>query len=254
MLPLRVAVAAGTTESRLVVVALLERGFEVLASQGTDLSMDWPDHPALRLRRGAMDQGEWTAWLEREAPCAVVDAAHPFATALRAILRGVCAASGLDLLRLERAPVALPADAVRVASPDDLVARFFAPGRRILLATGSKTLPFYHAEALERGVSLRARLCPGSVADAALECGFPKERVIWGRGRILSSVWEALLREQGIQVLATKESGVEGGMPEKIEACRNAGAVLAVLTRPDPLEGAFVSVDELVDELERRFL
>jgi precorrin-6x reductase len=122
----------------------------------------------------------------------------------------------------------------------------------MFLTTGSRTLPLFHREALARGTEVFARLCPGSVADSALECGFPRDRVVWGRGRIPIKAWRRILRDLDVDSLATKESGEEGGLPEKIEACALEGVDLHVLVRPPPPPGALSKVEEVVARLQAR--
>ena len=247
----RAVVAAGTTESRRVAAGLLERGWAVLASQGTSVPMDWPDHPALSLRAGALGQDGWERLIAEHAPLCVVDAAHPFATILRRDLAGACLRTGVPCFRMERPPVAVPEWATQVEDAADLADRAFAPDRRILLTTGSKTLSVLHRAATGRGAHLWARLLPGPVSEAALEeSGFPRGRVLWGRGRIPCAQWRALLADLRIDALATKESGEEGGLPEKAEACLAESADLYVVRRPPVAQGAFGSVDALLDAVE----
>jgi len=244
-------VAAGTTESVAVVEALLDRGFHVLASQGTDIAQPWTAHPRLEVRAGALDDDGWETLLRDRNPRVVVDAAHPFAMDLRASLRRACHTTGVPRLRLERAPTAVPEGCLRVDDPQGVVDACFQPGAVVVLATGSRTLPFLHRTALERNVELHARLCPGPVAELALECGFPRRRVIWGRGALDAPSWIRILLDREADTLVTKESGAEGGVPAKIEAAAACRVRLVVVDRPLPEAGVHRDPVALVRELER---
>lgn len=248
-----VVVAAGTTESRRLVALLLERGYRVLASQGTDLAMDWPVHPRLRVRAGALDAFGWASLLREERAAAAVDASHPFAVALRAELERACTVAKVPLLRLERKCVEPPPGSRVFPDAQALGEAVLLPGERVLLTTGSRTLALYHRLALDRGCELRARLCPGSVAEQALaESGFPPEHVVWGRGRLTVDDWRGLLRSIGATTLATKESGEEGGVLEKFEACRLEGVRMAIVRRPIVAEGAHGDPESLASVLAVR--
>lgn len=247
-----VVLAAGTTESVALARELLELGWSVLASQATDIVQPWPDHPRLRVRTGPLDLQGWSSLLRSHAPVALVDAAHPFAEELRSTLREACRGAGVARFRLERPSTPLPPACLAVSSPADVVAACFGQGKVVVLATGSRLLPFFHDAAQEHGVELHARLCPGEIAEHALECGFPRDRVIWGRGVLDAPAWVRILVERWADALVTKESGSEGGVPAKIAAAAACRIPLVVLERPLPEPGGHRDVEAVVAALEKQ--
>ncbi|MBR4759307.1 MAG: precorrin-6y C5,15-methyltransferase (decarboxylating) subunit CbiE, partial [Lachnospiraceae bacterium] len=67
------------------------------------------------------------------------------------------------------------------------------------------------------------------------------DHIIAMHGPFTKELNEAVMEQYEIRHLITKDGGVSGGFPEKIEAARNAGVSVHVITRPAVEEGVSVS-------------
>ncbi|MEG1849243.1 MAG: precorrin-6A/cobalt-precorrin-6A reductase, partial [Oscillospiraceae bacterium] len=122
---------------------------------------------------------------------------------------------------------------------------------RVLLTTGSKELEAFTAvEGFAERLFVRVLPLPGVVEKCAA-LGFPASRIIAMQGPFTEEFNRALLRQLGIELLVTKDTGDEGGFSQKLEAARACCARVLVIRRPDEPEGA-LAPDALWRLLEDR--
>ncbi|MBM3890935.1 MAG: precorrin-6A/cobalt-precorrin-6A reductase, partial [Verrucomicrobia bacterium] len=141
---------------------------------------------------------------------------------------------------------------VRVAADHAEAARVACKaGKPILLTIGSKNVRPYAEAARRAGVTLVARvLSHGDSIRACRDAGIADERIITGRGPFSVEENRRLMRQFGIGVLVTKDSGETGGVLEKLEAARLEGCRVIVVGRPpQPAGNAFDSITGLVSAL-----
>ena len=98
-----VFVFAGTTEGRLVIQRLLERGgLHVTAFTATGYGSALLSGMACEIRAGRLGPAEMQREIADARPHFVVDATHPFAVLVSENIRAACAATGTRYLRLKR--------------------------------------------------------------------------------------------------------------------------------------------------------
>ncbi|NLI13018.1 precorrin-6A reductase [Pelotomaculum propionicicum] len=169
----------------------------------------------------------------------VVDAAHPFAVALRNELSAAAAEAGIRLVRLERPTNSYGAeqDITFFDSLTDLGAWAAQQNfGRILVATGIKGLGVLAGFLdLQR---LYVRILPAEESlAAALRLGLKPSHIIAMEGPFSRQLNEAIIRDLRIDLLITKDSGEAGGYTAKLEAALACGCRVAVLKRPEPARG-----------------
>ena len=176
-------------------------------------------------------------WLGDNDIGAVVDATHPFAATMTAHAAQVCAELGLPHLVLSR-PAWDPAGAVRVAS-DAEAAHVVADQHysRVFLTTGRSGVgPFTSSHAW---FLIRVVTPPDATV---LPCN---HKVLLSRGPYGYADECALLRDNRIDVLVTKNSG--GELTEaKLKAAADLGIAVVMIDRPPLPTG--VTVVGAVDE------
>lgn len=240
----------GTSDSVALAKALADAGHDVVASQATEALLDYP--AGVAVRRGRLDQDGFRELVRAEGIGVILDAAHPFATALHGTVREVALACGLPLLRLERKANPLPDWVHPVDDPQAAAALAFELGDTVLVTTGSRTLATYADRAREVGGTLWARMLPCEESrEVARRCGLPEERIAWGRGPFRMEDTLGLLRRSGARVLVAKDSGEAGGLGERLEAARAHGAEVVAIRRPERAEEAVESVEAMLAGLER---
>lgn len=190
--------------------------------------------PGIRVHTGRLDAGQMTEVMG--AGALVVDATHPYASAVTENIRKACAQAGAEYLRLLRPRT--EAEGV-VTVPDTAAAVAWLAGHagKALLTTGSKELDAYAAvpDYKER---LYPRVLPtAGVLQKCEALGFPGAHVIAMQGPFSHALNAALLQQTGATILVTKDTGVSGGFAEKLSAAREMGATVLMIARPTAEEG-----------------
>ena len=76
-----------------------------------------------------------------------------------------------------------------------------------------------------------------SVISACAELGVEGKHLIGMQGPFSTEINEAMLRQYQCSYLVTKDTGLAGGFPEKMEACRRLGVIPVIIGRPLKEEG-----------------
>ncbi|WP_371520913.1 cobalt-precorrin-6A reductase [Kitasatospora sp. NBC_01300] len=231
-----VLVLGGTTEGRALASALVELpSLRVTSSLAGRVAQ--PRLPAGEVRIGGFGGPEGLAdWLRGERVDAVVDATHPFAAGMSRNAALAAAATGVPLLVLRRpgfAPVAgdrwLPVPSLAAAA--ELLPR---RGERVFLTTGRQGIAaFAHLD----GVHFLARSVDPPEPPLP-----PSFEVLLDRGPFTLDGERALLRERGIDLVVTKDSGGAATAP-KLTAARELRLPVVIVQRPPVPDGVPVAPD-----------
>ncbi len=276
----------GTSETAPLAAGMVKAGFAVLVSTATDVPLELDDHPQLRRRSGSLDAQGLEALIRDNAISVLVDATHPYATAIRILAATTASRLSIPYLTFVRPGMTygettpavssgttlngnseitsepLPGSTSRIlsemdgiifAADHDEAARLAcASGRPVLLTTGSRNLRPYAEEAKRTGTPLIVRVLshPDSLA-ACRAAGIPTEMVVAAKGPF--SVEENIntIRKFGVAILVTKDSGAAGGVPAKIAAAKLEKCRVIVVERPLRGDGLkFQSPEKLIKYLE----
>jgi precorrin-6A/cobalt-precorrin-6A reductase len=166
------------------------------------------------------------AYLEAERIGALVDATHPFASRMSANAVAACRATDTPLVVFSRPPWSRePGDRwVEVATMDDAVNALEARPRTVFLTQGRLQLAAF-AQAPQHQYIVRAIDRPWGI-DALPHC-----KLILARGPFSLADELALMRNEGVQTLVTKNSGGRATYP-KIEAARALKIEVVIVRRP----------------------
>ena len=234
---MRVLILGGTSEARELAAELVAADVDVVSSlAGRVRQPRLPDGP---VRVGGFGgAGGLAAFLRAERITAVIDATHPFAGTITASAAQAAAQAGVPLLVLRRPEW-------EAAPSWDLVADIGAaaaavrdwPGESVFLTTGRRDLDVFAADHRHRFL-VRAVDPP----DGAVP---PRMTLVLDRGPYTLEGELALMREHGVGLLVTKNSG--GPMTAaKLEAARDLGVQVLMVRRP-PLPEGTVAVTTVAD-------
>ena len=164
-----------------------------------------------------------------------VDATHPYASHITDSVRIACEKAGVRYLRLQR-EASSAEQAISVKDAEAAVAYLKYTDGNILLTTGAKELPLFC------GLD-RTRLFPRILPTAenlklCEEWGIPRKNVIAMQGPFTREMNAATIRQYQISCLVSKDGGIPGGFPEKVEAVKETGIDMVVLQRPEKEMGA----------------
>lgn len=226
----RVLVLGGTAEARALASALAVAGLSFESSLAGRVSR--PRLPAGDVRIGGFGGAEGLArYIARSGVTHLVDATHPFAATMSANVVGAGLVTGVPVLRLARPGWADRPDATSwhwVSTLDEMLTTTERLGSRPFISTGRQTLPAFGSWS-DRDVLVRV-VEPLSVVPP------PRWTVVQDRGPYAVEAELRLLRDHGIDVLLTKDSG--GSFTcAKLSAAAELGTPVVVLLRPPTLPG-----------------
>jgi precorrin-6A/cobalt-precorrin-6A reductase len=235
----RVLVLGGTGEGRRLAEALTAEGVDVLSSLAGRIAA--PVLPAGDVRIGGFGGAAGlSGWLRANPVRALVDATHPFATTMTAHAAQAAAATGTPLLRLQRPGwTPQPGDDWRWVDSLEEAAAAVTGFAHVFLTTGRMHLGAFAGltqEVLVRSVDPPEPPLP------------PRTTVVLERGPFTVEEELALMREHGVDVVVTKDSG--GHLTEaKLTAARRLGLPVVVVRRP-PVPAGVPVVDTVEAALE----
>lgn len=221
-----ILILGGTREARELASALVaDPGYDVTTSLAG--RTEAPERPAGTLRLGGFGGVDGLAdYLRQSRTRAVIDATHPFAETISANAAGACRDAGIPSMRLTRpAWEAQPGDRwVEVDSVAEAAARIPELGARVFLTVGRQELaPFAECH----GAWFLVRLIdPPTKAPPLAD-----HEVVLDRGPFRAEDETALMRDRGIEVLVSKNSG-GGSTYAKIVAARELGLPVVMVRRP----------------------
>ncbi|MFG3296959.1 cobalt-precorrin-6A reductase [Streptomyces sp. NPDC048179] len=238
-----VLILGGTAEARELAAALAPRsGVRVTTSLAGRVTR--PGALPGEVRVGGFGGAAGLAgWLRERRVDALVDATHPFAETITANAARAAAETGVPAVVLRR-PGWRPGPGDRwhpvasLAAAADLLPRF---GPRVLLTTGRLGLSAF-AHLTDRHFVVRSVEPPEPPLP-------PHTEVLLARGPFTVADESALLRENLIDVLVTKDSG-GAATAAKLTAARESGLPVVVVRRP-PLPDGVTAVPDVAGVLER---
>jgi precorrin-6A/cobalt-precorrin-6A reductase len=237
----RILILGGTGEARELAAGLTAAGIGVVSSLAGRVRQ--PRLPAGEVRIGGFGGAAGLAgYLRAEAITSIVDATHPFAAAITANAAEAAGQAGLPLLVLRRPP--WPADPSWQSVPDIAAAAVAVrgwPGGSVFLTTGRRDLGAFAGDDGHRFL-VRAVDPPEPGGPVP-----PRMTLVLDRGPYTVEGEAALMREHGVGLLVTKNSG--GPMTAaKLAAARELGVRVVVVERP-PLPPAAVTVTTVAEAL-----
>ena len=243
----------GTSETAGLATALARSGHAVLVSTATDSPLNIGSHSAIRRRCGRLDEVEMVTLIQQESISIIVDVSHPYAVELHTTVTNAAQQAQVPCFRYQRRTIITSgADGIHfVADHFEAAALAVKLAVPVLLTTGSRQLAPY-VELLKRHkISLFARVLPHPESERACDqVGLSAESRIVGRGPFSEEENRELIRSKGIGVLITKESGIQGGVNEKISASRRQNCQVIVVQRPTEVPAYSQVFENMADLVE----
>ena len=186
---------------------------------------------------GSMDLPAMKSFCVQNAIETVIDASHPYATAVSRQAIATATQLNLPYLRYERnnlkpdSSVGEGSKIIELDSFEDLLAGNYLRGQRVFLTVGCKILPQF--QLWQDRATLYARVLPKVASlSTALAAGFTCDRLIAIRPPISMEMETALWQQWRISLVVTKASGAPGGEDVKYQVAANLGIPLIVVQRP----------------------
>ncbi len=197
---------------------------------------------------GKRDRDALDELVVRLDPDRIVDVTHPFAETISRYAMSVARERTIPYAYLDR-PSDLPEEARGLRRLDgwDAAVRACSRFDRVLLTIGVNRLTRFTEAHPDGTVYARVIPRPDSVRRAR-ESGVARERVIGLWPPVSTTINRALITTHDLEAIVSKDSGPDGGVPQKWEAARREGISLLLVERPDvDYRRCFQDVDSLME-------
>lgn len=251
----QVLIFGGTSEGRMLSEYLDKRQLRHTVCVATDYGEEVMEHTEyVQIRQGRLDVPEMEALMRSGDYAVVVDATHPYATAVSENVRMACKAIDMPYLRYLR-------DAGRVAgskTPDahqstsisgrdaetdssitwvnsaaEAATYLETQSGNIFLTTGSKELHVFTERISDLGRLFIRVLPSASVITECRNLGMEGKQICAMQGPFSAEMNIAMLKQTDAAFLVTKDTGTTGGYPEKEQAAHQLGVRMVVIRRPE---------------------
>ncbi|NJK47489.1 cobalt-precorrin-6A reductase [Candidatus Gracilibacteria bacterium] len=243
MNPEKIWLIGGTSESAKIAEALTAEQVPCIVTVTTPAARSlYLPNQYLTIEPALIETSQMAFFCQRKQIAAIVDASHPYATA---VSQGAIALHAryaiatathkqIPYLRYERPLVnshPLDENAIALDSFETLLEGDYLLGQRVLLTVGYKALPLF--QPWQNRATLFARLLPAvNSLEVALRAGFSRDRIIALRPPVSAELEKALWQQWQISLVVTKASGEAGGEDIKRAIALELDIPLIVISRP----------------------
>ncbi len=163
----------------------------------------------------------------------VIDATHPYATQITHNAQEACRIMGITYERVERAASGIEAGEGIISAADAAEAALIAANFEgtVFLTTGSSKLEEYLQIIAADRLVVRILPVRGSL-DKCLKLGILPAKIIAMQGPFDYDTNRALFKRYRAAVVISKESGLQGGVKEKIDAAASLSIPVILISRP----------------------
>ncbi|MCU0535289.1 MAG: cobalt-precorrin-6A reductase [Hydrococcus sp. Prado102] len=225
----------GTSESAKIAEALSAERFSCIVTVTTHAARSlYLPSQYLTIETTLIQTSQMALFCQRERIAAIVDASHPYATAVSQGTIATATQKQIPYLRYERPSInnhLKDENAIALDSFETLIEGDRLLGQRVLLTVGYKALPWF--QTWQNRATLFARLLPAvNSLEVAIRAGFSSDRIIALRPPVSAELEKALWQQWQISLVVTKASGEAGGEDIKRAIARELGIPLIVIARP----------------------
>ena len=247
----QVLIFGGTSEGRMLSEYLDKSQIRHTVCVATDYGEEVMEHSRyVQIHQGRLDIPAMEALMQSGDYAVVVDATHPYATAVSANVREACKAVNMPYLRhlrdagraadSEKQSTSISGTDVRadasltwVNSAAEAATYLETQSGNIFLTTGSKELHVF-TERISDLRRLFIRVLPSaSVITECRNLGMEGKQICAMQGPFSTEMNVAMLKQTKAAFLVTKDTGTTGGYPEKEQAAQQLGVRMVVIRRPE---------------------
>ncbi|HMM05163.1 MAG TPA: precorrin-6A reductase [Clostridiales bacterium] len=238
---------AGTGDSS-AFLAQLPQDITAVATTVSAIGADCiPKREGIKIRTGSLNQEGFAALLQEEQCDFLVDMSHPFAVEVSAAARCAAAAVGVPYLRFQRESYAdAEVDCRRFPDIRSAAAALNEISGNVLLTTGSKTVEVFQKYVAGFEERCYLRVLSSSKVLAELESrGIDAGHIFAMKGVASAALNIALAKEIDAVCIVAKDSGVTGGIKEKIAAAKALKIPLFLIDAPAETGAVYATFAEI---------
>lgn len=249
--------ALGTGEGKEILSYLNMYTDEIVVSTATEYGWDlYKEYKVKHFKYKPLNEEEFKDLIRKYEINVFVDASHPYAQIVSKTLIKVCNDMGIDYIRYERLSYFQENRYENIITIDDYTQLGHALSLiegNVLNTTGSNNVELIMNLGIKNRVIHRVLPSP-TVIQKLIDVGVRIEDIIAIKGPFGSHINNGIIKEYNIKVLITKDSGIEGGMEEKIIAARENNIKVIIIKKPNINYQCEVnSVEELINLLVEKY-
>ena len=241
---------AGTIEGRTLAETLVVVGEKVHICVATEYVEEvLMTNPCLTVHRGRLDATQMAELMGQVNTKYVIDATHPYAVEASDNIFKACQMADKKYVRLlrEEGDDAEDEAVIYVDSLTKATDVLNQTEGNILLTTGSKELAKY-VDQISDITRIYARILPdGVMVDACRKMGLLGKQIICMQGPFSVELNRAMIKQLNIKYLVSKDTGVSGGLPEKLQAAKECGVKTVIIRRQKKETG--YAMEDLLNKL-----
>ncbi len=233
----KILVFGGTTEGRQIAEYCHNNQIQSMVSVTSEYGKKMlPVSPYVQILCDRMDCEQMKKLiLDHDISC-VIDATHPYAKDATENIKMACSGIGIACYRVVRemeTDEKKKSDMLQMFDSLEEMIRFLVDTTgRIFVTTGSKEMRAFCAIPHFRERIVLRVLDVADIVRQAVEMGYDARNIIAARGPFSVDENKAQFEQSHAEYLVTKDGGVAGGFPEKLEAAKQCGMQVMVLKRP----------------------
>jgi precorrin-6x reductase len=247
-----VLVFGGTSEGRTIIQKLVERNICVTASSLTEYGNDQLiEHSLLTKRFGALNTEQMRTLIVDNSYDAVIDATHPYAEEISNHISQACKKQKIRLFRLERKKALKADEGLHFGTIQEACSYLKNKSGKILFTTGSNRIPeivkiLSKDRLIFRILPIKRSLDVAKVANIKESNLLPLNPPFSIKDNVEH------IKKHKVKYLVTKDSGINGGCLEKMEAIRETNIELIIIDRPMNIyDTVYYSDEKIIEEIIR---
>lgn len=228
-----ILVLGGTSDSIKICNLLNVLNKEYIVSVTTNYGYDLASKVAKKIELKKMDVDYMIKFMKKNNINLVIDSTHPYAIEVSKNAIEVSEFLEIEYIRYERKSLLDDLDyekVIKVKSVEEAYKKANEIGSNIFLGTGSKTIKQFTKNLQNKNLVVRV-LPTSEVIKMCEDVGLNADNIIAMKGPFSEVINEQMYKHYKIDLVITKESGVEGGFLEKINAAKNLNIPVVVIVR-----------------------
>lgn len=243
----KILIFSGTTEGRELSKHLTDAGIHHYVSVASEYGQNMMEESEYAyVHVGKMEADEMVSYMTTNgfnSESIIVDASHPYASIVSVNIVKAAEIIGAKVIRVYRDSVSDNFEMLHYADISECAKGLDKADGNILLTTGSKEIGRFCENISEELISrLYVRVLPAIESiELCKEAGIPDKNIIAMHGPFSVEMNKALIKQYNVKHLVTKDSGVNGGTNEKLEAALALDCKCHIIDRPVNEEGITVA-------------
>lgn len=193
-----------------------------------------------------MDAEGMTLFIKRYSICTAVDLSHPYALEVSRNAKDAAKKCGIEYIRYVRKKTEDTCECINLDSLDECIKFLKTLKGCVFFTTGSKNIKDF--EEIRGDRRFVYRILPA--AESIEECqknGVKMKDIIAALGPFSEEYNAEMFKEYGADYVVMKDSGVQGGTQEKINACKSLGIKAVIIGRED--EEGLYDLNEVINRV-----